>query len=166
MCGHACISLGRYAVDYQVVKPVSPETRVNIQCPCGLVTLYVQYDAKTRQSGSVRFESIPCYAYAVDKTVKVGKRSVEILLNWLITSCLFHFLFHFLFHVLFHFLWMCLCPCPDGLGEVRYDLGYGGAFYALVDVHQLKMDFDTTPVRQLEQAGTSIAQAIRYDLPC
>lgn len=75
MCGHACISLGRYALDYGVVKPVSPETRVNIQCPCGLVTLYVQYDAETGQSGSVRFESVPCYAYATDQTIQVGKNS-------------------------------------------------------------------------------------------
>ena len=73
MCGHACISLGRYAVDYKLVKPVSPETRVNIQCPCGLVPVYVQYDAETGQTGSVRFESVPSYAYATDKTIVVGK---------------------------------------------------------------------------------------------
>ena len=48
----------------------------------------------------------------------------------------------------------------DGLGEVKYDLGYGGAFYALVDVHQLNMDFDKTPVEQLEAAGTAIKKAI------
>ena len=73
MCGHACLSLGRYAVDYELVKPVSPETRVVVQCPCGLVTLYVQYDPKTRLTGSVRFESVPSYAFAVDKTIQVGE---------------------------------------------------------------------------------------------
>ncbi len=73
MCGHACISLGRYAVDYKLVEPVSPETLVNIQCPCGLVPLYVQYDSKTGKTGSVRFENVPSYAVAVDQTVKVGK---------------------------------------------------------------------------------------------
>ena len=73
MCGHACLSLGRYAIDYGLVKPVSPETRVVVQCPCGLVTLYVQYDAETRQTGCVRFESVPSYAFAVDKTLQVGE---------------------------------------------------------------------------------------------
>ena len=73
MCGHACIALGRYALDYKLVKPVSPETCVHIQCPCGLVTVYVQYDAETGQSGSVRFESVPSYAFAVDQTIQVGK---------------------------------------------------------------------------------------------
>ena len=48
----------------------------------------------------------------------------------------------------------------DGLGEVRYDIGYGGAFYALVDVHQLSMDFDKTPAHQLEAAGTAIKKAL------
>lgn len=73
MCGHACISLGRYAVDYKLVKPVSPETRVNIQCPCGLVPVYVQYNSKTGQSGSVRFENVPSFAFATDRTVLVGE---------------------------------------------------------------------------------------------
>ncbi len=75
MCGHACVSLGRYAIDYKLVKPVSPETRVNIQCPCGLVTMYVQYDSETGKTGSVRFESVPSYAVAVDQTIHVGKRT-------------------------------------------------------------------------------------------
>ena len=78
MCGHCCILLGRYAVDYGVVKPVSPETRVNIQCPCGLVVAYMQYDAETGQSGSVRFESVPCFAHDINKTILVGKFSVII----------------------------------------------------------------------------------------
>ena len=73
MCGHVTLSLGRYAVDYGLVKPVSPVTRVVVQCPCGLVTLYVQYDAETKQTGSARFESVPSYAFAVDKTVQVGE---------------------------------------------------------------------------------------------
>ncbi len=73
MCGHAVLSLGRYAIDYKLVKPVSPETRVNIQCPCGPVVAYVKYDSGTGQTGSVRFESVPSFAFAVDKTIKVGK---------------------------------------------------------------------------------------------
>ena len=44
MCGHAVIALGRYAVDRGIVETRKPETAVNIQCPCGLVTAYVERD--------------------------------------------------------------------------------------------------------------------------
>ena len=73
MCGHAIISLGRYAIDYKLVKPVSPETPVKIQCPCGLVTAHVEYDAETGKTGLTRFESISAFAFAVNKTIKVGE---------------------------------------------------------------------------------------------
>ena len=42
MCGHAVIALGRYTIDYKLVKPVSPETQIKIQCPCELVTAHVE----------------------------------------------------------------------------------------------------------------------------
>ena len=56
MCGHGVIALGRYAVDYKLVKPVSPETCLKIQCPCGLVSAHVQYDSQTGETGCVRFQ--------------------------------------------------------------------------------------------------------------
>ena len=39
----------------------SPETIVRLQCPCGLVTARVAAD------GTVRFESVPAFAYALDR---------------------------------------------------------------------------------------------------
>ncbi|XP_044024623.1 trans-L-3-hydroxyproline dehydratase isoform X4 [Siniperca chuatsi] len=70
MCGHAVIALGRFAVDYKLVRePQSPETQVNIHCPCGLVKAFVEYsDGKT---GGVRFLSVPAFAFATDVTVTV-----------------------------------------------------------------------------------------------
>ena len=64
MCGHAVVALGRYAIDKGIVTKVcSPETVVNIQCPCGLVKAYVKYsDGKTED---VRFLSVPCFAFAL-----------------------------------------------------------------------------------------------------
>ncbi|KAG5846970.1 hypothetical protein ANANG_G00120610 [Anguilla anguilla] len=55
MCGHAVIALGRFAVDYGLIKaPVSPETQVNIHCPCGLVKAFVEYaDGKTEACGFI-----------------------------------------------------------------------------------------------------------------
>ncbi len=117
MCGHAVIALGRYAIDYNLVKPVSPVTRVNIQCPCGLVAAYVQYEAG--RSGDVHFESVPSFAFATDLTISLG-----------------------------------------GLGEVRYDIAYGGAFYVFVDIRQLSMDFQTTPTSRLAEVGFALKKAV------
>ncbi|MED5395250.1 MAG: Trans-3-hydroxy-L-proline dehydratase [Alphaproteobacteria bacterium MarineAlpha3_Bin4] len=70
MCGHAVIALGRYAVDREIVETRNPETAVNIQCPCGLVTAYVERD---NGGGSrVRFESVPAFGFALDKIVETN----------------------------------------------------------------------------------------------
>ncbi|XP_024146734.1 trans-L-3-hydroxyproline dehydratase [Oryzias melastigma] len=80
MCGHAVIALGRFAVDYKLVKePQMPETQVNILCPCGLVKAFVEYsDGRT---GRVRFLSVPAFVFAEDVTVTVegfGEVTVDI----------------------------------------------------------------------------------------
>ena len=49
----------------------------------------------------------------------------------------------------------------DGYGEVKYDIGYGGAFYALVDTHQLNMDVSHTPIDQLVQAANAVSSAVK-----
>jgi len=61
MCGHATIALARWAVESGRVKRRTPETIVRLQCPCGLVTARVAVD------GSVRFESVPSFAYALGR---------------------------------------------------------------------------------------------------
>ncbi len=71
MCGHATIALARWAVDSGRVRgPV-----VRLQCPCGLVIAHVASD------GSVRFESVPSFAYALDRvapTASWGPVTVDI----------------------------------------------------------------------------------------
>ena len=58
MCGHATIALARWAVESGRVKgPI-----VRLQCPCGLVVASVAAD------GAVRFESVPSFAYALERT--------------------------------------------------------------------------------------------------
>jgi trans-L-3-hydroxyproline dehydratase len=61
MCGHATIALARWAVDSGRVARREPETIVRLQCPCGPVT------AKVAGDGTVRFESVPAFAYALDR---------------------------------------------------------------------------------------------------
>ena len=106
MCGHAIIALGRYAIDYNLVKPVSPETLVKIQCPCGLVTARVKYE--NNKSGAVTLESTPAFAFSVNQTINV-----------------------------------------EGYGEIRYDIGFGGTFYALADVAQFSLNLSRSPIHEL-----------------
>lgn len=61
MCGHATIALARWAVESGRVAQREPETIVRLQCPCGLVVCRVAPD------GTVRFESVPAFAYALDR---------------------------------------------------------------------------------------------------
>ncbi|XP_072896049.1 trans-L-3-hydroxyproline dehydratase isoform X1 [Hemitrygon akajei] len=80
MCGHAVLALGRYALDYGLIaEPSSPETQVNIHCPCGLVRAYVQYDQG--KSGRVRFHSVPAFVFATDIPIDLpghGKIVVDV----------------------------------------------------------------------------------------
>ncbi len=69
MCGHAVIALGRYAVDRGLVDAHEPITQVNIQCPCGLVKVYVA--VSQGKSADVHFESVPAFVLARQKLVTV-----------------------------------------------------------------------------------------------
>ena len=75
MCGHATIALARWAVESGRVARTAPETIVHLQCPCGLVVARVAAD------GGVRFESVPAFAYALDRiapTATWGPVTVDI----------------------------------------------------------------------------------------
>ncbi len=47
-----------------------------------------------------------------------------------------------------------------GLGRVRYDIGYGGAFYAFVDAEPLGLTLTPPHARQLIDAGMRIKRAV------
>ena len=75
MCGHAVIALGRWAVDSGRVARTAPESRVAIQCPCGLV------EARVAPDGSVRFASVPAFAFALDAKIALpgfGAQAIDI----------------------------------------------------------------------------------------
>jgi proline racemase len=79
MCGHAIIALGRYAVDKGLVKAQEPETKVVIECPCGLVDAFVA--VANGKSGEVRFDSVPAFLHTEDVEVDipgVGRVSCDI----------------------------------------------------------------------------------------
>ncbi|MET7995068.1 proline racemase family protein [Amycolatopsis sp. NPDC005232] len=47
-----------------------------------------------------------------------------------------------------------------GLGQVRYDLAFGGNFYAIVELEELGLPFDRAEKQKLLDAGLSIMHAI------
>ena len=117
MCGHCIISVGRYALDYKLVKPQAPETKINIQCPCGLVKVFVEYS--NGKSGRVRFHSVPAFVYAQDLEVHL-----------------------------------------EDYGRIRYDIAFGGLYYAIVTASQFDLDLKSSPTSSLSAAGISLAQAV------
>jgi proline racemase len=71
MCGHAVIALGRYAVDKGLVSKHEPVTRVNIECPCGMVIAKI--DVKDGKTGNVSFESVPAFLFAKGVELDLGE---------------------------------------------------------------------------------------------
>ena len=52
-----------------------------------------------------------------------------------------------------------------GLGNITYDIAFGGAFYAYVDVAQLGLDISATDYRGLIDAGWRIKKAVMASRP-
>jgi trans-L-3-hydroxyproline dehydratase len=47
-----------------------------------------------------------------------------------------------------------------GLGRVKYDIAYGGAFYAIVDAHELGLELEQTEYDKMIDYGRRIKQAV------
>lgn len=52
-----------------------------------------------------------------------------------------------------------------GHGRVRVDVGYGGAFYALVTAEALGLDLARSPVRDVVEAATRVTRAVTDAVP-
>jgi len=83
MCGHAVIGLARYAVDHQllvnraILDGDDAEIPVTIQCPCGPVTAFVERRPDKSTTGTVRFHSVPAFAFALGRFVFDSDRSLH-----------------------------------------------------------------------------------------
>ncbi|WP_419901212.1 proline racemase family protein [Kiloniella sp.] len=51
-----------------------------------------------------------------------------------------------------------------GYGQVQFDIGYGGAFYALASADQLNLDVRNSPTRDLVDAADTLSKAVRTSL--
>ena len=121
MCGHAIVALGRYAIDYGLVKAVEPVTKVNIECPCGLVRAEV--DVHAGKTGKVRFSSVPSFMFANDVSLRLADGTL-----------------------------------------VKTDIGYGGAFYAILDAGQFDIAITPENVGRLTRLAEEICQAVNNSI--
>jgi trans-L-3-hydroxyproline dehydratase len=51
-----------------------------------------------------------------------------------------------------------------GLGVVRFDIAFGGAYYAILPASRIGLSLMSTPLAQLTEAGTAITAAVRARL--
>ncbi len=52
------------------------------------------------------------------------------------------------------------CVTVDGLGEIRYDLAFGGNFYAILPIDEVGLPFDRSAKQQMLDAGLALMTAI------
>lgn len=46
-------------------------------------------------------------------------------------------------------------------GNIKCDIGYGGAFYAFVDVHQVNLDVSNSPCTELVKFADKVCEAVK-----
>lgn len=52
-----------------------------------------------------------------------------------------------------------------GYGNIRFDVAYGGAFYALADCHQFGLEFGRDRVRDFVDAATTLTERLKVEFP-
>lgn len=52
-----------------------------------------------------------------------------------------------------------------GIGDVRFDLGFGGAFYAYVDANSIGLELKDSNARQIQEWGMAIKHAVMETVP-
>ncbi|KAJ5906956.1 uncharacterized protein N7473_003872 [Penicillium subrubescens] len=119
MCGHATIALGRFLVDTHDLtvfpkrnelefNPTTCELAVNIHAPCGLVRVTVPTTANGQESDPSRPVSfLSTPAFAAGIDLEIP---IPKEVRW---------------------------PELGDRESIKLDISYGGAYYALVDVHEL-----------------------------
>jgi trans-L-3-hydroxyproline dehydratase len=122
MCGHGIIGITKVALEGGLLEMTAPETEVKIDTPAGLVTARARVDGG--QVASVRFQNVPSFVLALDRTVDV-----------------------------------------PSLGSVRYDIAFGGAFYAYVAAKDVGVVCQPGDFGNLIEKGVAIKRAVMKSTP-
>lgn len=64
MCGAGTLSVAKALVETGMVKRVEPETKIVLETPTGLVTVYVKWE--NHMVASINLENVPAFLYRKD----------------------------------------------------------------------------------------------------
>ncbi len=157
MCGHAVIALAEVAVRTGMVEPEGPVTEISMDTPAGRVRAFVRIEEGGGGERGARSEG-GCERGAggagAEKRVRGGESEKdgkggkgEVAAVW--------------FHNVPSFVLAAgkTVEVP-GVGTVRYDIAFGGAFYAFVDADALGIAMVESNYRDLIDKGMAIKRAV------
>ena len=124
MCGHGIIGLVTVVFETGLRPAESDGPVLRLDTPAGRVTARAEWDAASRRVGSVSFENVASFVYALDQFVEV-----------------------------------------EGIGRVRYDVAFGGAFYAYCNAADLGVRVTPDEFRRLIDVGMRVKRAVMASLP-
>ena len=116
MCGAGTLSVAKVLVETGMVKRVEPETKIVLETPTGLVTVYVKWE--NHMVASINLENVPAFLYRKELHIDLA-----------------------------------------GYGDVSVDIGYGGNFFVLADVHSLGLTITKDTVNLLRSLSKDILAA-------
>jgi len=122
MCGHGIIAVTKVVLETGLITRQSPETRIKIDTPAGLVTAWARIS--DNRVKSVYFQNVPSFVLMTDKFVQV-----------------------------------------EGIGKVKFDIAFGGAFYAFVQAEDTGLKCTPEYYRPLIEKGMAIKHAVMENYP-
>lgn len=142
MCGHGIIGLATVLVELELVEVVSPVTRIGIDTPAGFVDARVEVDEFGVEAPD---EARAGVGHAGPRRARAGRvtfTNVDSFAARLDAEV----------------------DVP-GRGTVRYDLAYGGAFYAYVDAADFGFRLVPGEAGRLAAVGRAIKDAVQASAP-
>jgi trans-L-3-hydroxyproline dehydratase len=134
MCGHGTIALAAALVEEGLFPARQPETSIRFEAPAGLVTATIA----TRRGTSGGWEAGDVRFTNVPSYL--AARDLEVRPDGL-----------------------ALAGDATARGPLRVDLGFGGAYYGIVDVSDLGLSVVPQQTEALTRAGAAITDVLRRD---
>ncbi len=136
MCGHGIIAVTTVLLETGLFAPTPPITELRIDTPAGRVTAHAHVRVGPDHESEVRTEP----EVGIEREVRVDRVTFRNVPSFVVELD-------------------AVVDVP-GLGAVRYDLAYGGAFYAYVDAATLGLDCTPEQFRSLIDTGMRIKHVV------
>jgi trans-L-3-hydroxyproline dehydratase len=134
MCGHGIIALATALIEEGLYPATAPETVIRFEAPAGLVTARVAVDATVDGACSVRdVRFTNVESYLAARDLRLRVDGIE------------------------------LAGAAAAAGTLTADIGFGGAYYGIVDAADLGLRVVPAQVEALTRAGAAITEILRRD---